>query len=355
MVALKRWLTVVVAVALAFVTPPLAHAAPDTALASAAAYLTKTIGDADHLTSDFGNEGITADAVLALVAAHDPAATPVIDRLVGYLEKQAPGYTAKSPEGAAKLVLVAAATGKSPSSFGGVDLPAKVSGGIAKDGAFGAFPGAYAQGLGIIALTRAGQPVPEAMTDWLLAQQGKDGGFGYAKGKPSDADNTGVAAMALAAVTGDKPTAALQRAVAWATKNQAADGSWAGYVPANSTAVMGMGLIATKTDPGKAIAYLTAQQLPDGSLPNAGKPDVLATAQGMLLLAGQTYLSVSNQVEAEPASSGSASAPASAPASTAPVAPASPAGVPAWLWIAVLAVIAAGGAFVVARRARSRA
>ena len=357
MVPLKRWLAVVVAVALAFLTHSSAQAAPASeALTKAATYLTTTIGSADHLTSDFGNESITADAVLGLAAAHDPANDAVVKRLLDYLETQAKAYTAKSPEGAAKLALVALATGGDATSFGGVDLLSKVTGGIGKDGAFGAFPGAFAQSLGIIALSRAGQQVPEAMITWLLAQQGKDGGFGYAKGKPSDADNTGMAAIALAALPGDAATAALQKAVAWATKNQAADGSWAGYVPVNSTAVMGMGLIAAKSDPTKALDWLAGQQLADGALPNAGKPDVLATAQGMLLLAGQTYLSVSSTAEAEPATSASAAATASpaASASASPAPTTAPAGVPAWLWIVVLALVAGGGALVLARRAKGR-
>ncbi len=348
MPVVKRLLIAVLAIALSLVAPRPAVAAPSAteALAQATTYLSTTIGSDDHLSSEFGNEGITADAVLALAASGDPAQKPTIDKLVTWLQGQAKAYTAKSPEGAAKLALVAAATATDPTSFGGVDLVAVINKGIAKDGAFGSFPGAFAQSLGIIALSRAGATVPTAMADWLLSQQEKDGGFSYQLGKPADADNTGLAAVALAALGTPDATASLTKAIAWATKNQQADGSWQGFSPVNSTAVMGMGLIAAKADPAKALAYLAGQQLADGALPNAGKADLLATVQGMLTLAGQPYLTVSTATEA-PASA----SPSSAPATPAATPAGSPGGVGATLgWLALAAVVAGGAALVVRRR-----
>lgn len=290
---LKRLLAVGTAATLALtMAVQSAQAAPDgEAAAKAAAYLATQIGEADHLTSDFGNEGITADAVLALEAVHDDAYAATISRLVAYLKAQAPAYTEKSPEGAAKLALVALAVGEKPQDFGGVDLIADVTGGVKPDGSFGAYPGPFAQSLGIIALKRSGQSVPESMLTWLVAQQdSKTGGFGYEAGQPADADNTGMALLGLTAADSPAVASAKSAAADWATKNQATDGSWTGYSPVNSTAVMGMALSATGADVTKAVSWTAGQQLADGSLPNAGKPDVMATAQGVLLLAGVTYL-----------------------------------------------------------------
>ena len=271
-----------------------AHATPNSAAANkAAAYLAAQIGDGDHLTSDFGNEGITADAALALKAVDDSVHSATVTRLVNYLKAQAPAYTEQSPEGAAKLALVAVAVGEKPRDFGGVDLVARITAGTLPDGSFGAYPGPFAQSLGIIALKRSGADVPESMLTWLVAQQDKaSGGFGYAAGQPADADNTGMALLAFTAADSTTVSAARQAATAWATTNQAADGSWAGYSPVNSTAVMGMALQAGGTDVSKAVAWTAQQQQADGGLPNAGKSDVLATAQGVLLLAGASYLSL---------------------------------------------------------------
>lgn len=271
-----------------------AQAAPNPeAAARAAAFLVAQVGDGDHLVSEFGNEGITADAVLALAAVADPAHAATVDRLVGYLETQAPAYSAASPEGAAKLALVAVAVGDQPEDFGGVDLVAKVAGGVKADGSFGAYPGPFAQSLGILALARAGEPVPDPMVSWLTAQQdAASGGFGYAPGQPADADNTGMALLALTAVQAEAAKPAAKAAADWAAANRAADGSWAGFSPVNSTAVMGMALHAAGADVSGSVDWLAQQQQADGGLPNAGASDLLATAQGTLLLAGQSYLSL---------------------------------------------------------------
>lgn len=292
---LKRMLAAGIAAAIAFVTATApAQAAPDhDAAAQAAAYLAAQIGDADHLTSEFGDEGITADATLALQAVNDSQYRDTVNRLVGYLKTQAPAYVSTSPEGAAKLALVAAAVGEKPREFGGVDLVQTITDGIKDDGSFGAYPGPFAQSLGIIALKRSGEPVPESMVSWLMGQQDKaSGGFSYEAGQPADADNTGMALMALTAVPSDASAAATQAAADWAAKNQSPDGSWAGYSPVNSTSVMGMALQETGVDVAKAVAWTADQQQDDGGLPVAGKSDLLATAQGTLLLSGVSYLTL---------------------------------------------------------------
>lgn len=348
-----RSLIAVVAILISFVAPrpALATAAPSEALSKATTYLVTTIGDADHLTSEFGDESITADAVLALVATDDPAQKPLIERLTTWLEGRAKKYAGAAPESAAKLALVAAATGTSASDFGGVDLVAAITKGIKKDGSFGSYPGTFAQSLGIMALVRSNQQVPEAMASWLLAQQATDGGFSYELGKDSDADSTGMAVTALAGLKSDAATAALAKAVAWAQKAQQSDGSWAGFNPVNSTAVMTMGMIAAKVDPAAGVAYLAGQQLASGALPNAGKPDLLATLQSMVPLSGHTYLSLAPYAEVGPTASPTETQPST---SSAAPSPANSGLAASWLpWVAVLALAVIAGGFWWLRRRRT--
>ncbi len=286
---------------------PSAAAEPDTAAAGrAAGYLVGQVADGDHLTSEFGDESITADAVLALAAAGRSEDTATIDALLGYLEGRTAQY-ATSPESAAKLTLVALATGRDPRSFGGTDLVSAVSAGVQPDGSFGAFPGPYASGLGMIALAGSGEPVPATMTDWLVSRAAPEGGWGYDQGQPADADSTAMAILGLRALPEPSETAAaaVEAAVAWAQATRQPDGSWAGFAPVNSTALLGSALQAAGLDQPEAVAYLAGLQLPDGGLPTgvagATTPDLLATTQATLLLAGDSYLSLAQGPQQAPA------------------------------------------------------
>lgn len=298
MAPLKRLLAAGVAAIAASVflsAPPASAAADPQAAERAAGYLAANLVDGNHLTSEFGDESITADAVLALVAAGRDQDAGAIDAMVGYLEQQTPGY-ATTPESAAKLVIVALATEHDPAAFGGTDLVSLVSGGVQPDGSFGAFPGPYASGLGLIALAGTGSEIPPAMAQWLVDRADPAGGWGYEPGQPVDADSTGMAILGLTALPEptQATTAALDAAITWAGTARQPDGSWPGFAPANSTAVLGSALQAAGVEQPEAVAYLVGLQQADGSLPTGapgGASDPLATAQGTLLLAGASYLS----------------------------------------------------------------
>lgn len=282
---------------------PAAAADPGAGAAQkAAAYLAANLVDGDHLTSQFGDESITADAVLALVAAGRPEDAGTIDAAAQYLEAHAAGY-ATTPEAAAKLALVALATERDTSSFGDVDLLAAVKEGVQPDGAFGSWPGPYASGLGLVALATAGEETPAAMVDWLVQRAEPGGGWGYEPGQPADADSTGMAILGLAAVDApsNEVTGAIASAVEWAGAARRADGSWPGMAPVNSTAVLGSALVATGAEQPESVAWLEALQADDGGLPAAadGPADLLATAQGALLLAGASYLDLASQAAGE--------------------------------------------------------
>ncbi|MDR1237917.1 MAG: hypothetical protein LBK28_06730 [Propionibacteriaceae bacterium] len=276
---------------------PIAHADDLDAANEAAGYLISKMVDGKYLMSDFGSASTTAEGILALAATQNPEYTPQLQAMTGYLTQQVEDYISGRAEAAAKLVLVAIAADVELTSFGGVDLLERVKAGIAEDGAFGEYPMAYASGLGIVALIRAGQEVDPKLVDWMIGQAEPDGSFSYQKGGPGDPDNTAMAILALSALPDLSPeaAAALEAAKKWAVDNQQPDGSWTGMAAVNSTALLGSALLAAGVDQSKAITYLASSQAASGGLPaNLGEelPDTLATTQAILLLSGQSYLTL---------------------------------------------------------------
>lgn len=322
---------IVTSVAL-LLSPLAVQAADPAAAAKAGGYLVS-----QATTAAAGETGPLVDTALGLLAAGDPAASDAAAPLVAKARDAAATYAATAPEAAAKLAILADAAGADPKDFGGTDLVATVTAGVKADGAFGAYPGAWASGLGLVALERADADVPDAMVTYLLAQANDDGGFGYAAGQPSDADNTGMALVALAAAE-DAPgvAGARAKALAWAEDQQADDGSWAGYNPVNSTAIMAMGVQASGGDNADAVAFLTGVQAADGSFADQGAPNLLATAQAALPLGGVTYLDVAQ----------ASATPDAAPAPT----PAAAAGTGSLVWWVVGGVLLAALAWIVLKR-----
>jgi len=307
------WLATVLALTLGLAVP--AHAADPTAAAKATAWLgQQTIDD----------PGQIADSLIALAAANDPAQAATVDRLVTALKEKGAAYAAGSPEAAAKAAVALEAAGEDPRTALGTDLIATVKNGIAADGSFGSYPGPFASGLAAVALTRADEDVPAALGTYLLTFHNSDGGFTYQAGQPSDADSTALALQALTALGDD---ASVTKTVAWADQNIQADGSYTGFNPVNSTAVMAAALATAGKNVDASVVYLVSQQQTDGSFLNAGAPDVLATAQAALGLSGVSYLDATWSPTAGPARSSPECRPAPprAPGPPPPRAPAPPA------------------------------
>jgi hypothetical protein len=339
---------------------PSAYGADLDAANEAGGYLVAQLVDGNHLVSEFGNESITADALLALVATQNPEFSPQVQAMGSYLAGQADSYTAESPEAAAKLAIVAIATNTDPTAFGGVDLVARIKAGIAADGAFGSYPMAYSSGLAIVSLTRVKQEVDPLLVTWLLGQAEPDGSYSYQLGGAADPDNTAMAILALAALPDPSPeaAAALEAAKKWAVQNQQADGSWAGMAAVNSTAVLGSALAAAGDDQTKATTFLAGTQAASGGLPaNPGEeqPDELATAQAMLLLSGQSYLTLQAIAASPPAVD--TPAPVASPTSTpsAGDSTGTDGSMPVWVIpAAVVVVIAVAAVAIVAVRRKKR-
>lgn len=337
------WLATVLALTLGLAVP--AHAADPTAAAKATAWIgQQTIDD----------PGQIADSLIALAAANDPAQAATVDRLVTALKEKGAAYAAGSLEAAAKAAVALEAAGEDPRTALGTDLIATVKNGIAADGSFGSYPGPFASGLAAVALTRADEDVPAALGTYLLTFHNSDGGFTYQAGQPSDADSTALALQALTALGDD---ASVTKTVAWADQNIQADGSYTGFNPVNSTAVMAAALATAGKNVDASVVYLVSQQQTDGSFLNAGAPDVLATAQAALGLSGVSYLDATWSPTAQDSASPAASASASASATPGAATSATPAGwldPSAWIGSAAAVIVLLGAAVVGLRRTSAR-
>jgi hypothetical protein len=223
--------------------------------------------------------------------------------MTDFLRERAKDY-ATGPETAVKLLLVAVAVGADYEDFGGVNIVDLVQQGVAASGAFGESPMPYSAGLAMVALKRSGLDVPEPLREWMVGQQEKSGGWSYAKGSDADADNTALAITGLLALglpALDGPHAAeVDDGLRWAEQNQQPDGHWEGFSPVNSTAILTMALGAAGVDTSAAVEWLLGQQRADGGFPTdaqTDESDLLVTAQTLLALTRQSYLTVAAPVE----------------------------------------------------------
>ncbi len=138
-------------VSVAAVSP--AHAA-DTAAANAAATWITTQVSSGKLSYGFGgangDTGASADGLLALASATDPALQPTIDALLASVKAGAASYVSTGGASAAgKLAIVAAAYQLDPTSFGGVDLVAATKSAVAANGSVTPFASTFGSGLAV--------------------------------------------------------------------------------------------------------------------------------------------------------------------------------------------------------------
>ena len=281
---------------------------------AAADWLVTQLVDGNHYEQVFGNDsfpdhGLTADGLLALVAAGGHETT--VAAMTDWLELTAEDYNGVAfgdlyVAGSAKLALMASVTGRDPHSFGERDLIADLDSLLAEDGrysdasAFGDFSNTITQSIALIALARAGEAVPAHAASFLIDQQCADGGFQaqFPDGGScaSDPDSTGFALQALAAAggTGAAGDAGVQ-ARDWLRENRQGDGSWAAEGTVNATALASGGLLVVGDDVASSVAWLEGAQLDDGALPvnpSDAAGDARATTQAVLSLAGESLLSV---------------------------------------------------------------
>jgi hypothetical protein len=218
--------------------------------------------------------------------------------LIAYLERAAAATDAGSIE---RNILVARAAGLSATDFGGHDLVAMLRAKFAGDGSVGGAVNLTA--FGILALRAAGVAVPARADAWLLVQQNRDGGFGFARrGGASDVDDTGAGLEALAPLRGSRAAAVRGRAVAYIRRQQDHDGGFPSQPGegsnAQSTAWAVQGLDAVGVNPagvrraggGSPLAYLRSLIGRSGAVAYArgqAQTPVWVTGEVLMALAGK--------------------------------------------------------------------
>jgi hypothetical protein len=269
--------------------------------------------------------GTTTDAVMALYAAEqrDPAAAASLDAALAYLEHEENGATfaRTGPGQAAKLALAAVTGGRDPRDFAGIDLVAAMTAPLATpvpDGTSGIYgDDLYDHTLILIALTAAGEAIPDEALEPVRAAQGEDGGWAF-DGSPTpgaaDSNTTALVIQALVAA-GHRDDPMVDRALAFLPTLLTPDGGFA-YGPAdplvadaNSTALVLQALIAVGEDPaspewGNAPLVLELFQTSSGGLRYMAadeEPNLLATVQAIPAMEGLPLPVARVCTEGEPA------------------------------------------------------
>ena len=295
---------------------PASAITPDPASAESArrgaAYLATTQGG-DGSTPDGWPANAVAETVVALVAGGAPAgaiadavdflADEALDEVNGVSNSKKGPYTGRIVSG-----LVAA--GENPRAFAGTDFVAlllsffnPVTGGFGGDNI-------YADGLAMLGVLAAGEPLPDAAVTRLTLNQCDDGGWSYHVGctGPSDTDTTVLAMSVLAAKIGPGASE-VGDAREWLLDTQNATGGWgfqdANPDSANSTGLALSGIAALGEHPGASpwtagdrnpLEALRSLQLDSGAFqkeaPEPGsepEPNNYATVQAVPGVAGWAY------------------------------------------------------------------
>ncbi|WP_443059199.1 prenyltransferase/squalene oxidase repeat-containing protein [Streptomyces sp. NBC_00435] len=267
-------------------------------LPAATRWLTGRLTDGERVV-DAGatapNHFFTTEVVFALAAgdAKSPAARKAADFLATPAQTVAYAYPAgkdgiPDATAAARLALVAEATGKDPRAFGGHDLlgdlvkyvcPRDVGDGDPIEGCltkgdFRTTGQSDAQAMAVIALLSGGVTPPADAVNRLAALQCEDGGFtsiliragGWCD---SDANSTGLISLALRRAGGHD--AVVQKARGYLKKSQLATGAWpsAAYLTTGSpasTAWAAQALRALGDDAfaDAGVSWLSRHQFPAG-------------------------------------------------------------------------------------------
>lgn len=175
-----RWVVVPLLAAslLLAASPRGAHAVPTADLARAEraiAYLAARQTGNGGIPA-FSPIGSTADAIVSFVAA-GIGRRQVRDALA-YLRTQTTKGTVNTIGLQAKVATAWATAGRDPRGVGGTDLVDALASTVGVDGHYGD-AAVFDQALVILALVAAGEPVPAASVDWLVAAQCADGGWQY--------------------------------------------------------------------------------------------------------------------------------------------------------------------------------
>jgi hypothetical protein len=293
---------------------------------AAAGWLARQMTDGTYFEDsydgvEYPDQGLTIDAILAFAAtgtANNYAARATAwleqpDNLSGYLGD---GVTESYAGPTAKLLLAAEVRGVNPTSFGGVNLVARLgalltsSGRYSDESAYGDYSNAFSQALAVIALARRGH-APASAVGFLAGSECADGGFPLSFAQPTCIDDADATAMDVQALLAAGDVGAAQRGLNWLVGAQLPGGGFAevaGATPdTNTTGLSGQALLigGRLLSAGKAALFLIGLQVGcSGTAANQGAiafdptgfdptTAARATAQGILGLAGVGYASLS--------------------------------------------------------------
>ncbi|MFK0194384.1 prenyltransferase/squalene oxidase repeat-containing protein [Kitasatospora sp. NPDC090308] len=334
-------------------------------LAKGGAYLTDPVRLLDgHYyeafpDSGFADFGLTVDAAYALAATGTDDAA--LRRIVDFLDRQGKDgsertvndWTAVGTEyvgggSVGKEALLAEIVGRDPRAFGGHDLIAALDqavcdhadtdNGCAAQGNYLWATSVFSQSLGILAQLRADDTehaaAPVAYLKGLQAADGSWPSLIPASGD-SDVDSTAMAVMALALVPGEEAARAVDRGLAWLAAQQLPDGGFPGAAgdSTNSAALAAQGLTLRQSAYAERIAraveFLAAEQNADGgfNVASTGQQgsDVRASTQALGGATGLSFGTLHRDLDGTaPTGSPSPSPSRSGPASPSESASASP-------------------------------
>ncbi len=253
------------------------------------------------------SELYSAWAAIGLAAAgRDPASV----KHAGHSVLDAIRDEASTLEGAGddeRTILALHACGVPVSDFPGESLVARLLRERSSDGSFDQLVNITA--FAIFALRVAGSMADNGIVNaagrWLAAQQGSDGGFGFAgRGGSEDVDDTAAALQAVIDAGAQRSSAAVARAVAYLRRAQNPDGGFpqqpGGESNTQSTAWAVQGLDAAGQDVSafkragsrSPLAYLESLVAPGGSVRysrTSAQAPVWVTAQALTALAGRPF------------------------------------------------------------------
>lgn len=237
--------------------------APQGRAAAAATWVSTQLVDGDHLVVSFGgtdypDQGLTADAVLAFAASGTnagPAAkawgwlsTP--DNVAAYTgDGKAEAYAGAT----AKLALTAEVRHVDPTAVGGRDLVAQLRGLLAPGGRFtdrsqyGDFSNSFGQSYALLALARTDKGAPGAAVSFLAGTRCADGGYPASFGAATCTSDPDATALAVQALLATGRTHAAATGARWLAAHQGADGGFAaagGPENANTTGLAAQALSA---------------------------------------------------------------------------------------------------------------
>ncbi|MEV5200043.1 prenyltransferase/squalene oxidase repeat-containing protein [Streptomyces sp. NPDC053720] len=318
-------------------TGPTAPPAP-VDMAAATRWLTGALTDGERVVDEgatTANHMLTTEVVYALAAAvpKSPAARKAAAFLAAPAQTDAYAYPAgkdgiPDASAAARLALVAEATGMDPRDFGGHDLlgdlveyvcPRDIGDGetipgCLTKGDFRTTGQADAQAMGVIALLNGDVTPPADAVTRLTGLQCEDGGFTgilirAGEWCDSDASSTGLITLALERAGGHG--AAVEKARAYLKKSQLPTGAWpsASYLTTGSAGPTGWAAQALRalgdTDRADAgVSWLSEQQLPEGGFgfeEGETDPRVFATAPAVTAGAKSDLVALTTRKAGPPA------------------------------------------------------